>query len=181
MKKLESLVKDKLIPAITGKKIISEEMRLVFSLPARLGGLGFQNPGMEADFEFYYSMRATSQLKDAIKTQRQEFQNDEERQKDILAQIKQAKTERANEILREVKDKCSATLFKLIELSSEKGASSWLTSLPLKDYGFRLNKQEFTDAIAMRYDLKINDVSRTCVCGQPNTTNQSILQKRWFH
>ena len=34
-----------------------------------------------------------------------------------------------------------------LDLISEKGASSWLTSLPLKEYGFILNKQEFHDAI----------------------------------
>ena len=42
---------------------------------------------------------------------------------------------------------------RVIELASEKGASTWLTSIPLKAYGFRLNKQQFHDALCMRYDL----------------------------
>ena len=45
-----------------------------------------------------------------------------------------------------------STLLQL-ELLSEKGASSWLTSLPLKEYGFLLNEQEFQDAISLRYNL----------------------------
>ena len=38
-----------------------------------------------------------------------------------------------------------------IDLASEKGASSWLTSLPIKEFGYVLNKQEFNDALTLRY------------------------------
>ena len=34
------------------------------------------------------------------------------------------------------------------------GASSWLTSLPLEKYGYVLNKQNFQDAICLRYNFK---------------------------
>ena len=33
----------------------------------------------------------------------------------------------------------------MIKLASEKGASSWLTAVRLKEYGYILNRQEFTD------------------------------------
>ena len=33
----------------------------------------------------------------------------------------------------------------VIEMASEKGASNWLTALPLKRYGFTLTKSEFRD------------------------------------
>ena len=42
---------------------------------------------------------------------------------------------------------------KNMSLSSENGASSRLTFLPLADFGFHMNKQHFIDAIYMRYDL----------------------------
>ena len=38
------------------------------------------------------------------------------------------------------------------ELAREKGASSWLTVISLKDMDFDLNKREFRDAIRLRYD-----------------------------
>ena len=55
---------------------------------------------------------------------------------------------------------------RIIQLSSEKGASTWLTSLPLKRYGFRLNKQQFWDAICLRYNLKLKEVPKYCQFGE---------------
>ena len=40
---------------------------------------------------------------------------------------------------------------KAIEIAKSEGASIWLTTLPLKDENFVLNKQEFFDALYMRY------------------------------
>ena len=37
-----------------------------------------------------------------------------------------------------------------------------------------MNKQEFYDAIALRYNFKISDVSGLCFCGQKNTINHSL-------
>ena len=44
LKKLEFHFKETLIPAIVGKEFISDDTRRIFSLPARLGGLGFLDP-----------------------------------------------------------------------------------------------------------------------------------------
>ena len=38
------------------------------------------------------------------------------------------------------------------DLATEKGASSWLTFIPVKDVDFTLTKGEFKDAIHLRYD-----------------------------
>ena len=39
-----------------------------------------------------------------------------------------------------------------VELACKKGASSWLTVIPLKDMDFDLNRREFRDAVRLRYD-----------------------------
>ena len=52
------------------------------------------------------------------------------------------------------------------ELAREKGASSWLTVIPLKGMDFDLqNKPEFRDAIQLRYNWSIPDSPSMCVCG----------------
>ncbi len=66
---------------------------------------------------------------------------------------------------------------RLLDLASEKGASSWLTSLPLAEYGFILNKQEFNDAILLRYNFKLKNVAPVCVCGEQNTVNHALICK----
>ena len=71
----------------------------------------------------------------------------------------------------------AGTTVKLIQLSAEKGASSWLTSLPLKEYGFRLNKQEFSDAVSMRYNLPLENVPKQCVCGAEYDINHCLTCK----
>ena len=49
--------------------------------------------------------------------------------------------------------------------AAEKGASSCLTVISVKDVTFTLNKGEFKDAIQPRYDWQISDNSSTCTCG----------------
>ena len=66
---------------------------------------------------------------------------------------------------------------RLIDLSAEKGASAWLTSLPLADCGFRLNKQQFVDALCMRYDLVLDNTPRRCACGEVYSVNHCLTCK----
>jgi hypothetical protein len=47
-----------------------------------------------------------------------------------------------------------------------KGASSWLTSLPIKAENYHLNKREFYDAIALRYRWRMKFLPSICACGK---------------
>ena len=53
-----------------------------------------------------------------------------------------------------------------VELASEKGASSWLTTLPVVELGFHLNKSEFRDGLCLRYNWPLRYLPSHCVCGQ---------------
>ena len=53
-----------------------------------------------------------------------------------------------------------------MELASEKGASSWLLALPLKEHGFNLSKSSFQDALCLRYGWQLHHTQTHCVCGQ---------------
>ncbi len=59
----------------------------------------------------------------------------------------------------------SADLKRNLQQAREQGASSWLSALPLEKHGFALNKAEFRDAIALRYNRHINNLPSFCVCG----------------
>ena len=57
-----------------------------------------------------------------------------------------------------------------LEIAADKGASNWLTSLPLERYNFALSKTEWRDAVGpLRYLLPPKNFPSTCACGAPNS------------
>ena len=64
------------------------------------------------------------------------------------------------------------------EQATHKGASSWLSALPLKALGYCLNKAEFRDSICLRYNWKIKDVHNFCACGAKNDIDHVMTCKK---
>ncbi len=56
-------------------------------------------------------------------------------------------------------------------LASERGASNWLTTLPIEEFGFTLHKGAFHDALALRYGWKLNRTPSNCSCGSSFSVN----------
>ena len=52
-----------------------------------------------------------------------------------------------------------------VDLAQEKGASSWLASLILEEFGFTLHKGAFRDAVVLRYGLQPSYSPSSCACG----------------
>ena len=94
------------------------------------------------------------------------------REKLIPAIVGRKKVEKLEELekvatkLKTVKALLSTEQQRILECFSEKGSSNWLTALPLKKYNFHLNKQEFRDAVYLRYSISLPKLPSTCVCGQ---------------
>ena len=179
LKKLEFHVKETLIPAIVGKEFISDDTRRIFSLPARLGGLGFLDPCSVADLEYESSVAATSQLTNAIYNQQSFLVIDEEKQTETMSRVKHKKSEWYKELQNAIRKESSASVSKILDLASKKGASCWLTSLPLQRYGFVLNKQQFHDSICLRYNYSIKLAAKVCAySGEPYSVNHCLTCKK---
>ena len=82
------------------------------------------------------------------------------------------------ERLKEVKSVLPDSTRRVAVLATEKGASSWLTVIPLKDMNFTLNKREFRDAVHLRYDWHIADTPSTCICGDAFTVDHAMMCRR---
>ena len=67
---------------------------------------------------------------------------------------------------------------RLLECAQEKGASSWLSALPLKRLGYTLKKQEFRDALCLRYGWRIPDMPAHCGCGAVNSVDHILICKK---
>ena len=154
MVNLETLIRKKLLPAILGCDHISDQLRVILQLPARMGGMGFLNPSLEADSELSNSKDITAQLVEFIYQQKDQMEIDASRQEDVMKEMRRMKEERQKNLEVMVHSVIDEKMKRLLQLSAEKGASAWLTSLPLKSHGFHLNKQQFHDAVCMRFDLK---------------------------
>ena len=69
-------------------------------------------------------------------------------------------------------------LLRSVNQSRDKGATSWLTAVPLVDQGLVLNKQEFRDSLRLRYKMPLSDLPSKCVCGEKYTVCHALSCKR---
>ena len=159
----------------------TEKCRKIFALPAREGGLGIHDISDPSNKEYQFTRRATERLAEAIYRRLGTAPIDLYQVKaEITGERLAFHKEKRVEIGRELNDMEKLQL----DLAAEKGASSWLTSLPLKSFGYILNKQEFTKAICLWYNLKIKDTAKLCVCvcvcfsSEITTLNHSLICKK---
>ncbi len=61
-----------------------------------------------------------------------------------------------------------------MELAQEKGASTWLSALPLNEHGFTLHKSAFRDALALRYGWLPSKCPIHCACGKNFSVEHSL-------
>ena len=149
---LDDVLRTKLIPAITGQPPPNDLECDLFALPARHGGLGIQIPSKIADRELQSSQKVTLSLKHHILDQDREYGYDIiydqlQNKANVSLDNKKRNQEKADKIYRQLPD----MLQKAVDLAKVKGASTWLTVLPLMEHGFALHKQAFHDALALRY------------------------------
>ena len=64
-----------------------------------------------------------------------------------------------------MKESLPEDLRRSMDLASEKGASVWLTCLPIAEYGFCLHKRAFADALSLRYGWSLTNTPLNCACG----------------
>ena len=142
MDEIEKKIRQQLLPSITGKNHITEEDHNLFALPLRMVGLDLLS---NRDFSRTYEW--SQAICDPLENSGPEIAETEQ------ALInRNIKTERQNITLSK-KAKIIEIIRKkvTINLASQKGASNWLSVLPLQRCNFSLNKSEFKDRLYLRY------------------------------
>ena len=74
----------------------------------------------------------------------------------------------------ELKTTLPIQLQRAMTVSSEKGASSWPTALPINEHGFALHKGAFRDALCLRYGWKPSQLPNQCICGKQFTVEHAL-------
>ena len=67
-----------------------------------------------------------------------------------------------------------SNMLRNVDLTSEKGASIWLTCLRIEEFGFSLHKRAFMDALALCYGWPVKDVPVSCSCGASFTISHVL-------
>ena len=173
---LERAISDVLLPSLIGRKCSEAERDLV-AFPVRMGGLGLINLSKSADVEHSASIRVSAPLVSKIEAQSHETPEEAEVQRLVYATWKE-KDDGLKEEFEEVKAMLPEKTQRAVDLACEKGASNWLTVIPLKDMDFGLNKREFRDAMRPRYDWPIPDNPSVCVCGSMFTVDHTMICQR---
>ena len=133
----------------------------------KLGGLGINVPSEMSKIQYNNSINVTKSLVRHIIDQKEMLDLDEESVKEAKKVIKQDKEKRNNQKLDDIQQNLTRERRKLLEVTSEVGAASWLNAIPLKRYGFHLEKQAFRDALYLRYGIPLPRLPQKCVCGAP--------------
>ena len=158
---IEDVMRHQFIPSITGGKTINDNERELLALPPRLGGLGLRNVCLTAPIEHDNSKALTRSLQNEILGMSEE---DVEVAKSP-AMIKNERRQRSKDTLDEVRARMSDEQKRTNEANSMVGASNWLTNLPIKELGYELNKEQFQDALRIRYSWSLLRLPTECVCG----------------
>ena len=178
LRPLEDSIRNTFIPAVMKSPTLGNDERALLELPPRLGGMGITSPTKMADVENINSINLTRSLTNKIISQDTYGEID---QNIVTEQKKKIASDRQREqknSLDHLKSVLPAETVRKINTAQEIGASNWLTSLPIRAKGFNLNKQEFVDAIALRYGWPVEGLPNTCACGSPNNVNHTMTCKK---
>ena len=175
MRMRESIIQSRLLPAWTGKAPPNAADRDLFALPARLGGLGIVNPSSHASKEFSASVQLSSPPVDLILQQNPVYSLDtQEEQVKAQSEIRKERLEAVQSAADSLMTTVQDSLRHAMTLAREKGASTWLTSLPLEEHGFSLHKGAFRDALALRYGWLPSNTPTSCACGKSFSVEHAL-------
>ena len=171
---VEDILRPHLIPAIIGRQAINDDERQLFSLPARMGGLSIDILPNIAE-----SLNTTSKITQTLtqalirrtgNSQLEILTEQEQHAKRTKAENQRIKKRQAEDI----RAKATTPLKRAMLLSDEKGASTWLTTLPIEEHGFALHKAAFRDGLALRYGWRPKGMPITCACEKSNTVDHAL-------
>eukprot|EP00731_Ephydatia_muelleri_P001468 Em0001g1468a len=146
--------------------------RLLLSLPPRLGGLGFTIPTNMSAIEFDASTTVTKPLYDLILQKKTHYPLSViEAQIQAKKQLHQSKQQQTQDTAANLLPQSS---HRSMVLTQEKGASSWLTTLPISEHGFALHKGAFCDALALRNGWDPPNTPSHCIYGKSFTVEHAL-------
>ena len=177
LQRLDQVIQTEFIPSITDGIICNENDRKLLSLPPKLGGLGLPIFAEISQIEYENSIKLTEGLCSKIIQQTRQYENDGKIQS-IKLEIRSARLKRNNEKLQNIRSQMLDKQTRLNDLNQETDASTWLTTLPLKEEGYSFTKQLFWDLIRIRYGWELSRIPETCECSAKFNLQHAVSCKK---
>ena len=156
----------------------NETTRRLLALPARHGGLGLIDPTTLPAKQFKASRMISAPLVNNIETQGGDALNARDLQRTVKSSVIKEKRLASQAEANLLTASLQPGLRRSVLVVQEKGASVWLTALPLSRHGFALHKGAFQDALALRYGWPLPHTPPKCVCGEAFSADHELICRR---
>ena len=116
----------------------------------------------------------TQNLKKIILNERK----DETANENVRNEIRKDRKKRNDNKLEKVRSEMNEKQKRMNTANQEAGSYNWLTALPLKEFGYDLNKEQFWDALRIRFNWVIPKLPSECACGSKFNVQHAISCKK---
>ena len=171
---LEQVIQEKFIPAITGRPACSKTECSLLALPAKMGGLGLTISSSDAGHCFEASSKITAPIAAMIALQGKDPMSASIESKAIKSSVRNAKRDNQLAEAEAIFNELPPPQQHLLACTKEKGASSWVSALPIDEHRFYLHKGDFRDALCLRYGWQISNLPHHCACGDPLSVDHAM-------
>ena len=178
---LELVISTQLIPALTTTAPPGDIVRDLLSLPSSKGGIGLVNPCV-ISIEQHSSSKLICapfvelilHVSSGMSVDYNDIINCISTQVAIRSRLRSDKRKYTIERAKHLREVLTPSLQHSFDLAGERGASVWLSTLPIEANGFALHKSAFRDALCLRYGWTLRDLPSRCVCGNEGTVDHLL-------
>ena len=176
---LETTIHSKFYKSLLDE-IVSLDERKLFSLPCKKGGLGIADPTQLSEISYETSRKCTEHLRKSI-IEGSTFLKPQHKKciKEARANHRSTIDQKADTIIESLLNSMPAPQARAIKRNKDSKNAPWLTALPSQHDHFCLSKQEFRDAISVRYHKTLKNAPSLCDgCGDVFTLQHSLCCKK---
>lgn len=177
---IDSLLDNTLIPKLFGAETL-EVPRELLALNPNDGGIGVTMLSQVSSNHFKASTRITQPHVESIINQDSIMRTtdaDGKCTEDLIQENKTKKQQQRREQIENIDISLPEHLKTFVEQTRDKGASSWLNALPIKEQHLTLNKEEFRDSLRLRYNLPLSGLPTNCPCGERFDVTHALSCKK---
>ena len=138
---LEDAIRVKFLPALTGRDPPNDQVHNLLSLPPTHSGLGLLNPCSFSAFQYKASTAIKLPLVNGVLGESNKSAYEVHcAQLDLISEYKKLRTVKIKSMAQTLHDELPVDLQKQMDYVSEKGASSWVSVLPIQEQNFHMHK-----------------------------------------